>query len=144
MKYSTAIETAIVRSCFGAVVALVIAMSPSNAVAQGEITGRVLAADSGRPPVAGAEVSIAKAQKRVVTDSAGRFRLRDVPVGEHFVMLRAIGFGAESSKVMVNPDESVSMEVVLRRTTGTVLPERVVTVAESRPPEAKLAEFAER
>ena len=113
-------------------------------MAQGEITGRVLAADSGRPPVVGADVSIAKVQKRVLTDSAGRFRFRDLPVGEHFVMLRAIGFSAESSKVMVNPDESVSMEVVLQRTTGTVLPERVVTAAEAAPTEAKLVEFTER
>ena len=144
MGNSTTTETASVRCIISALVALVIATSPSNAVAQGEITGRILAADSGRPPVVGAEVSIAKAQKRVLTDSSGRFRLRDLPVGEHFVMLRAIGFGAESSKVMINPDESVSMEVVLRRTTGTVLPERVISAPEARPTPAKLAEFAER
>jgi len=130
--------------CVAALVVFVLAMSPANVGAQGEITGRVLAADSGRPPVVGAEVSIARAQKRALTDSSGRFRLRDVPVGEHLVMLRAIGFAAESSKVMINPDESVSMELVLRRTTGTVLPERVVSAPESRPEPAKLAEFAER
>ena len=113
------------------------------ASAQGEISGRVLAADSGRPPIVGVEVSIARARLRVLTDSSGRFRLKDVPVGEHLVALRAIGFQAESSKVMVERDESVSMEVVLRRATGTVLPERVVRAPGEGTP-AKLVEFAER
>ena len=144
MSDSGVIETPIARSFIGALVALLIATPPSNALAQGEITGRVLAADSGRPPVVGAEIVIAKAQKRVLTDSAGRFRFRDLPVGEHLVMLRAVGFGAESSKVMVNPDESVSMEVVLRRAAGTTLPERVISAPEARPTTAKLAEFTER
>ena len=113
------------------------------ASAQGEISGRVLAADSGRPPVIGAEVSIASTRMRVLTDSSGRFRFKDLPAGEHLVVLRAIGFRAESSMVMVDRDESVSLDVVLTRAIGTVLPERVVEAPAARTP-AKLVEFTER
>lgn len=136
------------RSNTSALISVIVAAALLGSIgqvasAQGEISGRVLAADSGRPPIVGAEVSIARASARAVTDSSGRFRLKDVPVGEHLVVLRAIGFQADSSKVMVDRDESVSMEVVLNRATGTVLPERVVTASGERPP-AKLVEFAER
>jgi hypothetical protein len=111
--------------------------------AQGEIDGRVVAADSGRPPIQGVEASIAKIGRNVLSDSSGRFRLKDVPPGEHLVVLRAFGFKAESSKVFVNRDEVVSWDVVLTRTVGAVLPERVVEAAAARPP-AKLVEFIER
>ena len=49
------------------------------AYAQGEISGRVLAADSSRLPVAGAEASIPRLQRTVQSDSLGRFRLKDLP-----------------------------------------------------------------
>jgi hypothetical protein len=113
------------------------------AQAQGEIAGRVVTADSGRRPVQAAEASIAKLGRTAMSDSSGRFRLRDVPPGEHLLVLRAIGFKSESSKVFIDRDEVVSWDVVLTRTTGTVLPERVVTAPEGGPP-AKLLEFIER
>ncbi len=112
-----------------------------NALAQGEISGRVAAADSGRPPLQGAEASIAKLGRTAMSDSSGRFRLRDVPAGEHLLILSAIGFKPESSKVFIDRDEVVSWDVVLTRT--TVLPARVVEAA-GEPPPAKLVEFLER
>lgn len=79
-----------------------------------------------------------------MSDSSGRFRLRDVPPGEHLVVLRAAGFRTESSTVTIDFDEVVSLEIALTRSTGTVLPERVVTAtAEERVP-AHLVEFVER
>jgi hypothetical protein len=117
--------------------------TPRSAFGQGEISGRVLASDSARPPVQGAEASIARLNLTVLSDSSGRFRLKAVPPGEHRLVVRAIGFRSESSLVAIDVDEVVSWDVVLTRTTGTVLPERLVTAAnESRP--AKLAEFFER
>jgi hypothetical protein len=115
---------------------------PATALSQGEISGRVVAADSARPGIQGTEVSIAKLGRSARSDSSGRYRLKDVPPGEHVVLLRAIGFRSESSKVYVNNDEVVSFDVVLTRTT-TVLPERVVEAA-GAPPPAKLVEFMER
>lgn len=111
--------------------------------AQGEISGRVLSPDSGRAPVQGAEASISTLGRRALSDSAGRFRLKDIPPGEHVVFLRAIGFRSESSVVVIDQDEVVSWDVVLTRSTGTVLPERVITAPGERPT-AKLAEFTER
>ena len=126
----------------GVAVLLLVAL-PANALSQGEISGRVVAADSARPAVQGAQVSIAKLGRSALSDSSGRFRLKEVPPGQHVVLLRAIGFSSESSKVWVNADEVVSWDVVLKRTGLTVLPERVVEGAEERPP-AKLLEFFER
>src|SRR5688572_19391723 len=116
---------------------------PAHAQSPGEISGRVVAADSGRPPLQGVEASIAKLGRTVLSDSSGRFRLKDLPPGEHLVVMRAIGFRSESSKVYIDLDEVVSWDVVLNRAEGTVLPERVVTAPENRPP-AKLREFTER
>lgn len=114
-----------------------------RASAQGEITGRVVASDTGRPPIQGADVSIRRLGKATLSDSSGRFRLKDVPPGQHVVVMRAIGFRAESSTVTIDSNEVVSWDVVLTRAMGTVLPERVVEGAAERPP-AKLVEFIER
>jgi carboxypeptidase family protein len=113
------------------------------AFAQGEISGRVMASDSGRPPLQGVEASIAKLGRTVVSDSLGRFRFKDVPPGNHLVLLRAIGFNTESSTVFIDRDEVVSANIVMTRATSTVLPERRITAAGDRPP-AKLVEFTER
>ena len=114
-----------------------------QAGAQGEISGRVMAADSGRPPVPGVEATIARLRLTALSDSSGRFRFRNVPPGAHVVVFRAIGFRSDSSTVTIDFDEVVSSEVVLTRASGgTVLPERVVTASGAAP--AKLVEFIER
>jgi carboxypeptidase family protein len=120
----------------------VVVCSP-NAWAQGEISGRVIAADSGRPPIQDVEASIPKLGRVAMSDSSGRFRLTDIPPGEYLMVLRAIGFKAESTTVFIDRDEVVSRDIVLTRSTGTVLPERVVTAPEARTP-ARLVEFMER
>ena len=115
-----------------------------SASAQGEISGRVMVSDSSRSLIQGAEVSITRLGRTALTDSSGRFRLKDVPRGRHLVMLRAGGFRPESSMVTIDfVDEVVSWDVVLTRTTGTMLPVRVVE-ASGEPPSAKLVEFLER
>ena len=129
--------------CALAISAFLLAALSDNAQAQGEIAGRVVATDSGRPPLPGVEASIPKLGRAALSDSSGRFRLKELPAGEHLIVLRAIGFRSESSVVMIDRDEVVSWDVALTRTTGTVLPERVVTAPEDRPP-AKLREFTER
>ena len=115
----------------------------SLAKAQGEIAGRVVATDSARSPLRGAEVSIARLRISAVTDSTGRFRLKDLPTGVHVVFIRAIGFRVDSSTVEVQRDDVLSLEVRLEPSQGTMLPERVVTAPEERTP-AKLVEFVER
>lgn len=132
------------RSVVRAFVAILALLPMSRgALAQGEISGRVVVADSGRPPVPGAEASIAKLGRRVLSDSSGRYRLKEIPPGTHTVVLRAIGFRSESSLVTIDFDEVVSWDRALTRATGTVLPERVVLAPEVRTT-AKLVEFTER
>ena len=124
------------------VACVLLAAVSRHAMAQGEISGRVVAADSGRPPVQGVEATIAKLGRSATSDSSGRFRFRDMPPGEHVLVLRAIGFKSESSKVFIDRDEVVSAQVVMTRT-ATDLPKRVVTAPDATPP-AKLVEFFER
>ena len=114
-----------------------------SASAQGEISGRVMVADSSRSLIQGAEASILKLGRTALSDSSGRFRLKDVPRGRHLLMVRAGGFRPESSMVTMDFDEVVSWDVVLTRTAGTMLPVRVVE-ASGEPPPAKLVEFLER
>lgn len=134
------------RSARGAVFVLCASVSLLAAArtvsAQGEVSGRVVAGDSSRRPVQGAEASIGKLGRTVMSDSSGRFRLKDLPPGAHTVLLRAIGFKSESSLVAIEFDEVVSWNVSLTRSTGTVLPGRVVTAGAPAP--AKLVEFMER
>jgi hypothetical protein len=111
--------------------------------AQGEISGRVSTADSLRLPVAGAEAVVPRLQLGVVTDSLGRFRLKDLPAGVHVLVVRAVGFRAESSTVSLQRDDVLSVDLRLARSEATVLPERVVTASGERIP-AKLVEFMER
>lgn len=124
--------------------ALMLLSSARTSSAQGEISGRVLSPDSGRSPVQGAEASISKLGRKALSDSLGRYRLKDVPPGEYVVFLRAAGFQAESSVVVVDHDEVVSWDVVLLRSTASVLPERVVSARATTPVPAKLAEFTGR
>jgi len=130
------------RACRIGVACVMLAAAARHATAQGEISGRVVAADSGRPPVQGVEATIAKLGRTATSDSSGRFRFKDMPPGEHVLVLRAIGFKSESSKVFIDRDEVVSAQVVMTRTT-TDLPERVVTAPDATP-SAKLVEFMER
>jgi hypothetical protein len=113
------------------------------ALAQGEISGRVTTSDSARAPVAGAEAVILRLQRSGVTDSLGRFRLKDLPSGVHTVVIRAVGFRAESSTVEILREDVLSLEVRLELADATKLPERLVTAAGERVP-ARLVEFVER
>lgn len=124
--------------------AILASLLASDVGAQGEIAGKVMVADSGRPPLPGVEASIGKLRLTTMSDSSGRFRFRSVPAGAHVVVLRAIGFKSESSTVTIDYDEVVSWDVVLTRAIGTTLPERVVTASGASATPAKLAEFTER
>lgn len=122
---------------------LVQVAGPRKILAQGEISGRVVTADSARRPVERAEAAIPRLQKATVSDSLGRFRLRDLPPGLHVVVIRAIGFRAESATVALQVDDVLSLELQLQPSDPRTLPEQVVTAPEERA-SAKLVEFTER
>ena len=117
------------------------ALSAANARAQGSVAGRVLTAES-RAPVVGAEVSVVGQARQVVSDSLGKFSLRDVKAGTVFLITRAVGFKPDTARVEIFPDESISRDVTLHASTttlGTVVVRDSMNVTT-----AKLKEFNER
>jgi len=110
--------------------------------AQGSIAGRVMSAEA-KAPVAGAEVSVQGQARRAMTDSSGKFSLRDVKAGTVLLITRAVGFRPDTALVDVFADESISRDVVLEASATTL---GKVVVRDSADPltSAKLREFDER
>lgn len=126
----------------GAVALLHASVVPITVESQGSIAGRVLA-DSTRAPIPAAELVIAGPLRQTVSDSAGRFILRDLPSGSLVLITRAPGFRPDTSRVELFDDESVSREVLLKRAVTTLGEVRVRDSAPAFMP-AKLREFTER
>ena len=119
-----------------------IALCAVDARAQGSVAGRVLAAET-RTPVTGAEVTVIGQPSRAVSDSLGRFSLRDVKAGTVFLITRAPGFRSDTARVEVYPDESISRDVLLRPS-ATTLGEVVVREEPVSLLSVKLRDFEER
>jgi hypothetical protein len=111
--------------------------------AQGELQGRVIAADSGSRPLAGAVIAIARIGKSATSDSSGRFRLVDLPAGAHAVVVRLLGFRAESTVVEIDADETVSKDFALHPSV-TALEEVNVTAPRAALRPGRMADFYER
>lgn len=121
---------------------LVKVLGAGNLLAQGSISGRVMSAET-KAPIAGAEVSVAGQARQATTDSAGRFSLRDVKAGTVYLITRALGFRSDTARVDVFPDESISRDVALQRS-STTLGEVVVREEPVSLLSAKLRDFEER
>ena len=89
------------------------------------ITGVVRSAEDGAPIVEAA-VGVATLGRFTATDSAGRFRLADLPFGSRLVEVRAIGFQPAWRTVTVVPGDTVVLELLLRPAAVT-LPDVVVS-----------------
>jgi len=127
----------------GVVVAgVVLAAIPAAVRAQAELQGHVYS-ETGRRPLASAEVFVPRLNIRSQTDSLGRYRLQNIPRGEHLVVTRAVGFRPDSALTAFDGDEALVSDVVLKVAVNE-LP--TVAVREtSRPiPHGKLAGFEER
>jgi len=96
----------------------------------------VVVSDSGRAVVIDAEVILPDAALSARSDSSGTFTLRDVPIGEHRVMVRRPGYGPLDATLSVRANEVVNRRMVLSRV--TVLNEVVIAAGERR-----LADFEE-
>ncbi len=92
---------------------------------QAQVLGRVLDAATGAP-VVGAVVSVDTA--RVATDSAGKFQLQAVPLGNQTVRVRALGFQSAQRPVAVVASDSVQLAFALQK--STLAPEQVVTTGQ--------------
>jgi hypothetical protein len=115
---------------------------PRGAHGQGEIVGRVLA-DSAQVPVFGAQLTIARLSRSVVSDSAGRFRFAKLPPGDYVVTLRALGFRPESATVAIDGDEVALHDFAVVRQ-AQPLPGREITAPRPEYLTGKMAAFHER
>jgi iron complex outermembrane receptor protein len=66
-----------------------VATAAAHAQNGGRIVGRV-SADAGRS-LAGIQVTVTGTTLGAISDSGGRYTIRDVPVGSHNVLARGIG-----------------------------------------------------
>jgi hypothetical protein len=108
----------------------------------GSVAGRVLAAET-KAPIVGAEVTVTGQASQSISDSLGKFSLRDVKTGIAFVVTRAVGYRPDTVRVEIYPDESVSRDVMLQPSSTTLGP----VVVREEPVSllsAKLRDFEER
>jgi hypothetical protein len=119
-----------------------LAASPDALGAQqrGTIAGVVSVAESGQP-VAGARVTVRGRKAPALSDSAGRYRLTDVPPGTLILQVRAIGHADATRIVEVAPGAAVNVDVALAG--ATQLGEVVVTGRQPEMP-TRFAEFEYR
>src|SRR5574338_223639 len=85
---------------------------PSLGRAQAELQGHVFS-ETGRRPLVNAHVSMPRLNLDATTGSLGRYRLQNVPRGEHLVITRAVGFRPDSAMTAFDGDEALVSDVVL-------------------------------
>jgi hypothetical protein len=81
-------------------------------------------------PIDGASVMIRDSNRGAVTDKDGKFAIPNVSEGDHQVLVRRIGYAAESTRVTVN--EPVNIADVVMRPQSTTISEVVVTSVNAR------------
>src|SRR2546423_14583815 len=79
---------------------------------QGTVAGRVTDQANGQPLV-GARVTIMGTSLIAQTNAEGRYTLSRVPGGQLTVRASAVGYGAASRVVTVNPGETVVVDLAL-------------------------------
>jgi hypothetical protein len=92
-----------------------------------------VASDVNGQPLADVEVAMPALSKSVYTNDAGAFRISDVPLGTHQVVVRRIGFRLVTLSVAFESDANVERRVLLSR--ALMLDTVAVTVS------SHLAEF---
>jgi carboxypeptidase-like protein/putative zinc finger protein len=90
-----------------------------------QVLGRVLDAATGAP-VAGAIVSMDTARVSARTDSAGKFQLQPVPLGNQTVSVRAMGYQQAQHPVAVAASDTVQLAFALQKS-ALALQQVVVT-----------------
>ena len=81
-----------------------------------QVLGRVVDAATGAP-VAGAIVSMDTARVSARTDSAGKFQLQPVPLGNQTVSVRALGYQQAQHPVAVAASDTVQLAFALQKST---------------------------
>jgi Ca-activated chloride channel homolog len=129
----------VVRSHHGrgrwATLVLAIALLTAAAVGHapvGRIAGTVR--DRGGAPIANAQVFVVGTAYNALSDSAGRYRLADIPIGSYTLRAAFIGYrSTELTQVPVRVNQTTPVDLVLEAT-GTELQEITVTSYTDRLP----------
>lgn len=79
------------RTLLASISGLLVLALGSSAAAQAELQGHVFA-EGGRHPLMNAEIAVPRLSIRTLSDSLGRYRLQNIPRGEHLVVTRAVGY----------------------------------------------------
>jgi TonB-dependent starch-binding outer membrane protein SusC len=91
-------------------VALLVAAFAGGATAQqGSVAGRVTDRST-QQPIAGAEVLVLGTNLRGRTGQDGRYRVTNLPVGQHTLQVRLIGYATTSQAVTVSAGEAASVD----------------------------------
>jgi hypothetical protein len=100
-----------------------LALLPGSSAAQDQrgalLTGVVV--DSARGmPIADAEVSLPDLKRNVVTDSAGRFRIAEIPAGAYHILFHRLGFREADVTFRFAVGDTIDRRIILGAT-ATVL-----------------------
>jgi|GEM_PF-1522409 len=88
-------------------VSSILALLPSNLVAQnGSLAGTIVVAVGGKP-LAAAEIAVPTLKLSTRSDSVGRYLLSSIPAGTHEVTVRAIGYQLLSAKLEFRTSQEV-------------------------------------
>lgn len=86
----------------------------STVVATASLTGSVLT-DTVGTPLDNAEVTLTDLERRVTTDRRGRFRLSEIPPGEHLVSIRRVGYAPFIAPMVFEPHRAIEQRILLNR-----------------------------
>ena len=113
------------------VLALVLALVPVTAEAQGTIQGTVRSADSGLG-LGNARVEIPALGLVTLTNASGGFTIGGVPAGSYTLQVRLLGYGLQTVEATVAGGQTVNVDIELG-TSAFELDAVVVTGTRSRP-----------
>ena len=110
---------------------------PAEALAQGTVTGRVVAATTAAP-LEGARVDLVEVGRAATTDAQGRFRFGQVPAGSYTLRVQMIGYQPFERTVQVQDGATAEVDVSLglapvRLRDISISPRRVVETARDAP-----------
>ena len=111
---------------------------PGKVKPTGAIDGIVT--DTSLVALADATVSLVGSDVQVITGANGRFRILKVPVGQHVVVAKRLGYEPMSSVVRVLDSDTLRLAFTLERLASTL--DTVVVAAKRQSP--RMAEFDER